>query len=181
MSLLTLFGLLDPLNISNNANATDSPFQYFDEYIARGSGWTLKRILHMEVYTMQHIPIGCSSYFPLPDALQGSKSIVNIKNQDQKCFLWSVLAAFHPVSRKNNPNHVSHYTSLEKEMNMKGLLYPVHTGQIDKFEMQNDVSVNVIGYEDGDFFPVYVSKHRNKTHNVDLFYLTWKDNAHCFP
>jgi hypothetical protein len=63
-------------------------------------------------------------------------------------------------------------------MNMKGLSYPVHTGQIDKFEMQNDVSVNVIGYEDGDFFPVYVSKHRNKTHNVDLLYLTRKDNAH---
>jgi hypothetical protein len=55
-------------------------------------------------------------------------------------------------------------------MNMKGLSYPVHTGQIDKFEMQNDVSVNVIGYEDGDFFPVYVSKHRNKTHNVDFVF-----------
>ena len=45
---------------------------------------------------------------------------------------------------------------------MKGLLYPVHTGQIDKFEMQNDVSVNVIGYEDGDFFPVYVSNKGTK-------------------
>ena len=66
-------------------------------------------------------------------------------------------------------------------MNMKGLSYPVHTGQIEKFEMQNDVSVNVIGYEDGDFFPVYVSKHSNKTHNVDLLYLIWKDNTHCFP
>jgi len=98
--------------------AYQKQFQSFDEYIARGSGWTLKRILHMEVYTMQYRPIGGSSYFPLPDALQGSKSIVNIKNQDQKCFLWSVLAALHPVSRKNNPNHVSHYTSLEKEMNM---------------------------------------------------------------
>ena len=86
MSLLTLIGLLDPLNISNNANATDSPFQSFDEYIARGSGWTLKRILHMEVYTMQHIPIGGSSYFPLPDALQGSKSIVDMKNKTKNAF-----------------------------------------------------------------------------------------------
>jgi hypothetical protein len=145
--------------------AYQKQFQSFDEYIARGSGWTLKRILHMEVYTMQYRPIGGSSYFPLPDALQGSKSIVNIKNQDQKCFLWSVLVALHPVSRKNNPNHVSHYTSLEKEMNIKGLSYPVHTGQIDKFEMQNDVSVNVIGYEDGDFFPVYVSNKGTKEQN----------------
>ena len=142
--------------------AYQKQFQSFDEYIARGSGWTLQRILHMEVYTMQYRPIRGSSYFPLLDALQRSKSIVNIKNQDQKCFLWSVLAALHPVSRKNNPNNVSHYTSLEKEMNIKGLSYSVHTGQIDKFEMQNDVSVNVIGYEDGDFFPIYVSNKGTK-------------------
>jgi hypothetical protein len=50
-------------------------------------------------------------------------------------------------------------------MNMKGLSYPVHTGQIDKFEMQNDVSVNGIGYVDGDFFPVYLSK-QNQGHYV---------------
>jgi len=63
-------------------------------------------------------------------------------------------------------------------MNTKGISYPVHIGQIDKFEMQNDVSINVIGYEDGDLFPIYVSKHKNKTHNVDLLYLTRKDDTH---
>ena len=64
--------------------AYQKQFQSFDEYIARGSGWTLKRILHMEVYTIQYRPIGGSSYFPLPDALQGSKSIVNIKKPRPK-------------------------------------------------------------------------------------------------
>jgi hypothetical protein len=91
MSLLTLLGLLDPLNISNNANATDSPFQYFDEYIARGSGWTLKRILHKEVYTMQHRPIWGSSYFSLPDALSGSLRFHSFPVVDWFClfiYLW---------------------------------------------------------------------------------------------
>ena len=54
----------------------------------------------------------------------------------------------------------------------------MHIGQIDKFEMQNDVSVNVIGYEDGEFFPIYIIRHKNKTDNVDLLYLTRKDDTH---
>lgn len=159
--------------------AYQKQFQSFDEYIARGSGWNLKEILHIEVHTMQYRSIGGSSYIPLPETLLASRSIINIRNRDKKCFLWSILAHLHPA--KDNPNRVSHYTPYERELNMDGISYPVKVNQIPKFELQNDVSVNVIGFDDGDFFPIYTSKHRNKAHKVDLFYITKKDNTHyCY-
>jgi len=46
--------------------ASQKQFQSFDEYIAKGSVWTLKEILHIEVHTMQYRQIGGSSYVPLP-------------------------------------------------------------------------------------------------------------------
>lgn len=105
--------------------------------------------------------------------MEKSHSIVNIKNDENKCFLWSVLAHLHP--KKKNPNRVSHYKKYETELKMTGISYPVKVKQIPKFELQNNVSVNVIGFEDNDFFPIYISKHKNRTHEVDLLYLTKND------
>jgi len=81
----------------------------------------------------------------------------------------------------HNPNRVSHYLRYEKDLNMTGITYPVRVKQISKFESQNDVSVNVFGFEDGDLFPIYISKYKDKKHEVDLLYLTKEDNDHyCY-
>lgn len=161
--------------------AFQKQFSVFDEYIARWSGWTLKQVLHMEVHTIQYQPIRGSSYIHLSETLQNSHSIINIKNSDQKCFLWSVLAALHPVHGKNNPNRVSHYTQFIDELNMTGISYPVQIAQMNKFEEQNEVSVNVIGFGDSDLIPIYNSKQNDKIHKVDLLYITEKNNEHfCY-
>ncbi|GBO13510.1 hypothetical protein AVEN_265542-1 [Araneus ventricosus] len=68
----------------------------------------------MELKTTTHHPLAPSSYIPLPSKLAAKKAVVNIKNTDQKCFIWSVLAALHPV--RQNAERVSHYTSMEQEL-----------------------------------------------------------------
>lgn len=120
----------EEISVHDINEAFQKQFSAFDEYIARGSGWTLKQVLNMEVHILQYRPIG---YMELPDTLKNSKAILNIKNSDQKCFLWSVLAALHPVHGKNNPNRVSHYTPFVDELNMSGISYPVQIAQINKF------------------------------------------------
>jgi len=45
------------------------------------------------------------------------KCIVNVKNNDQKCFIWSVLAALYP--QKINPDRVSNYQPLERTLNVQ--------------------------------------------------------------
>lgn len=83
--------------------AYQKQFKSFDEYIARGSGWTLKHVISMELHTTQYRP----TYFKTPKTLKESHAIINIKNNDNKCFMWSVLAHLHP--KKKNPNRVSNY------------------------------------------------------------------------
>lgn len=159
--------------------AFQKQFTSFDEYIARGSGWTLNAVLHIEVHTVQYKPLGGSNYFDLPKSLKDSHSIINIQNSDEKCFLYAILAHIHPA--KNNPQRVSNYISYQKELNMKDIKYPVQISDIPRFENQNNIAVNVIGYEANNFFPIHISKHRNKSIEIDLLYITRDGNEHyCY-
>ena len=60
-------------------------------YQQNGSGWYFKEVLHLEIHTVVYKPVGGSSYIPLPDWIMLKKAIVNIRNTDEKCFLWCVL------------------------------------------------------------------------------------------
>ncbi|KAK3085511.1 hypothetical protein FSP39_004421 [Pinctada imbricata] len=88
-------------------------FAAFDEYVKRGSSWTLKKIIQFEVFTAKYVPIGGRGHFELPPALKNSLSIINIKNSDDKCFLWSVSASLYP--KADNPNRVIHYLPYENQ------------------------------------------------------------------
>ena len=59
-----------------------------------GSGWVLDEILHLDLSIAQYTVKG-SSYIPLPSKLKEKKAIMNIKNSNNKCFMWSVLASKH--------------------------------------------------------------------------------------
>ena len=86
-----------------------------------------------------------SSYLPLPKELKVKQGCLNIQNNDEKCFLWSILASLHPVKCRNNLDRVSKYQEYEHDLNMSGIQYPVHIKDIGKFEHQNNISVNVYG------------------------------------
>ena len=57
-------------------------------YQQNDSGWYFKEVVHLEIHTVDYKPVGGSSYIPLPDWIMGKKAIVNIRNTDEKCFLW---------------------------------------------------------------------------------------------
>ena len=115
----------------------------------------------------------------LPKKLQGKKALLNIKNEDDKCFTWSILAALHPVDRANNPNRVTKYIPYEAELDMKGIEYPVAARHYGKFENQNNnISINVFGYEDKKIFPLYITKQTDKQHHVNLLLYQEEGKSH---
>lgn len=69
-----------------------------------GSGCVLKKVLHLEIHTVKYTPLNASRYIPLPKTLQSRSSLSNIRNDEQKCFQWNVLAAHTP--RKNQRTFV---------------------------------------------------------------------------
>ena len=86
-----------------------------------------------------------SSYLPLPKELKAKQGCLNIQNNDEKCFLWSILVLLQPVQCRNNPYRVSKYQEYEHDLNMSGIQYHVDIKDIGKFEHQNNISVNVYG------------------------------------
>ncbi|CAC5423990.1 unnamed protein product [Mytilus coruscus] len=147
-----------------------------EEFIHKGSNWIVNKVLGLEVNTVKYSPISGSSYMELPSKLHHSHAITNIKNEDKKCFLWSVLAALHPAER--NPDRVFHYTKYADSLNLTGIDFPVSLSKVEKFEKQNNLSINVFGWEDGQVFPLYMTKMLNGSNEIDLLYLSDDRNSH---
>ena len=62
-------------------------------------------------------------------------------------FLWRVFVALHPVNESKRPQRVHHYRSYENELDLKGISFLVDINQIEKSEKQNNLDINIIGYE----------------------------------
>jgi len=114
-----------------------------------------------------------SSYIPAPAFLVGKRCLVNIHNySDQKCFVSAVLSALHEPER--NKEFVWRYKKHKHELDVEGLLFPMKTKQISKFEDMNmDIAVNVLYFkrESKDFTVEYKSLHHGRKHQVNLLLL----------
>ncbi len=71
-------------------------------------------------------PVNGSSYIPLPEWVANKKAVINIKNDDNNCFIYSVLCGYLDICDKPHPERVNHYTNYlklfkydEKDMPMK--------------------------------------------------------------
>ena len=122
-----------------------------------GSNWTFKSIICLEIHTVVYEPLKGNSYIPLPPKLAQKKAIINMKNEDDKCFTWSVLRALNP--REEHAERIDKdLNKKDDSLNMTGIVYPVQLNAIDKFERQNPtISINVFGYEES-IYPLRVSK-----------------------
>ena len=150
----------------------------FSTYQKEGSGWTQSEILQLDLNVAQYKPFKGSSYLPLPKKLKDEKAIINVENEDNKCFMWSVLVALHPIPRKANPEQIHHYRPNVEEVNLDGIEYAVTVSKIPKFEKQNKVAVNVFGFEEGDLFPEYLTKEREFPVQVKLLLFSKGEKRH---
>ena len=116
-----------------------------------------------------------SSYIDLPIELRGpKKGLLNIKNKDQKCFLWCHVRHINPT--KEHPGKIKKVDRrlAANNLNYDGIEFPVQEKFFSKIEVQNNICINVFGYENKLVFPIYVS---NKGHrdSIDLL-LLFEDN-----
>ena len=140
-----------------------------------GSGWVFDRVLLVFMNIGKYQPLCGASYIPLPKGLTGNIGIVNIQNKDEKCFIYSVLAKLHPF--KENPNRPTHYQPYEQELNMNGIEMPMKLSQVSKFEKQNNISINVFGFEEKVIYPLHITTFRFPSH-VTLLLLSQGDKQH---
>ena len=156
---------------------------------AEGSGWVFMEVIRLILKIDKWDPLKASSYIDLPDELKNKKAIINMKNEDNKCFLWCVLRALNPSKDKHPSRIDKDLKSKENTLNMEGIAYPVNLKDIKRFEKQNlEISVSVLGYsKDNKIYPLRISeytkakKEKERKHNIVLLLIKDGDNSHyCY-
>ena len=131
--------------------------QKLDDEQLEGSGFVFQEIeeVILEIYKVNDIQ--ASSYIELPGKYKDNKSIINIKNNDQYCFLWCILAQLYPV--ENHKDRISKYIIHLNKLNLKGLEFPMKVKDIPKFENLNNLNINVFELTGIVLAPIHVNKN----------------------
>ena len=126
---------------------TDYFINSIEEAQLRGSGFKFINIVKTRLKIIEINQLRGSSYIELPFK---NKNILNIKNtNDNKCFMYSVLAHIHKVDSKDHPQRPIKYMKYEQELNMGGIEYPIKLKDIHKFEAQNpNINIYVFALPD---------------------------------
>ena len=124
-----------------------------------------------------HRPLSVSSYMDLPIELKSTrKGLINIKNKDQKCFLWSHVR--HIDSSKEHPERIKKTDKkIVEKLDYDGVVLAVQEKGFSKIEVKNNICINVFGYEDKLVFPVYAPGQKRED-SIDLLLLIDDDKSH---
>ena len=161
--------------INSDKYGLDKSFQEIlyriDNWINEGSGWITESIEAQYVNIYIYSPLIRSTYIELPDKLKNPmKGLINIKNNDNKCFLWCHIRHLNPL--KLYPERI---TKVDKKMindlDYEGIKFPVSKKDYCRIERQYNICINVFCYENNLTYPVYVSDQKFEN-CMDLFLVT---------
>ena len=104
------------------------------------------------------------------------KGLINIKNKDQKCFLWCHVRHINPS--KEHPERIKKTDKkIAEKLDYDGIEFPVQEKDFSKIEVKNNICINVFGYENELVFPIYVSDQKFED-SMDLLVLNDDDKSH---
>ena len=115
-----------------------------------------------------------SSYLPLPDFIAKRKAVIDPQNGDKVCFKWAIIAADKWMEIDSHPERVSNLREFADNYDWSGLEFPVSLKQIGKFEVKNNISVNVLGLEGKD---IYILKNSNRSDDREIYLLMISENG----
>ena len=148
-----------------------------DKWVSEGSGWVIDRIDSHYLNVTLYKPLNGSSYIKLPAKLGNSrKGLINIKNEDNECFRWCHIRHLNP-QEKNSQRIKKEDKKMINELNYDGINFPLSQKHYNKVETQNDIRINVFGYENGQAFPIYISKEKFDN-QMNLLLITKDEKKH---
>ena len=137
-----------------------------DEQLER-SAFVLNGIVSviLEIYKVNDIE--ASSWVELPEKYKNNKSIINIKNVDQFCFLWCILAHLCPVEDNKSRTF--------DKLNLEGLEFPMKVKDIPKFEKLNNLNVKVFELTKTVLTPIHINMNYDQPQTDLLLF----ENHYC--
>ena len=117
-----------------------------EKWTQRGSGWVVDHVCTLWLDIARYQPLRGGSYIPLPAAVKNKKAVVNVKNTDDQCLRWTLRSAMFPVAK--DPQRPTKYPE-EDGLDFTGIDTPTPISQISKVEKQNNLVINVFGWDKG--------------------------------
>ena len=148
-----------------------------DKWVSEGSGWVIDRIDSHYINVTLYKPLNGSSYIELPTELRNpKKGLINIKNKDDECFRWCHIRHLNPQTE--HPERIKKGDKQFIEgLNYEGIEFPVSQKHCNKVEKQNNIRINVFGYEKGQTFPIHNSKEKFED-QMNLLLITEDEKKH---
>ena len=144
-----------------------------DNWIDEESGWIVELIESQYIIISTYRPLSGSSYVKLPAELRTlKKGLINIKNNDQKCFLWCHVRNANPV--KIHPERITR--EVKKLVNDR-VEFPVREKDFSRIEKKNNICINLFCHANKMTFPIYISDQKIEN-SMDLLLVTDGDKSH---
>ena len=105
----------------------------FSAFLMSGSGWTLKRIIKLDITPAKNKPLKGSSKILLPVGLTGGKKLINMNNEDDYCFMYAATRALNMV--KKDPQRITpELREQAEELNWEDIEFPTPCSERRKRE-----------------------------------------------
>ena len=132
--------------------------------------------LEINIFKYQALKKHMGSYIELPKSLQ-RQGLINIKNTDNYCFIWSYIRYINPLNK--NPNRI---TKKDKELfnniyeKLKYFEFPlkINKNNIEKIENILEINICILSSdENNNVIPIFASENNHKN-DLNLFH--YKDH-----
>ena len=87
-----------------------------EQWNKRGSNFNIERVSRFLLSMHPYRTLHGSTFVHTPEFLANKCCLVNVQNNDEKCFVWSVLSALYPAARNSErlSKYKNHELSLSK-------------------------------------------------------------------
>ena len=90
-----------------------------DQWNKRGLNFNMERVSRLVLSIYPYRPLRGSTFVRTPVFLANKHCLINVQNNDEKCFIWSVLSALYPAA--HNPQRLSKYKCLRTLSQSRGV------------------------------------------------------------
>ena len=160
-------------------NAFQEILYRIHNWINDGSGWVAELIESQYINISSYRPLPGSSVVKLPAELRNiykKKILINIRNNNQKCFLWCHVRHINPV--KIHPERITQTNKeLVNDLEYDGIGFPVQEKDFSEIETNNNICIKVFCYENKLTFTVYNSDQKFEN-LMDLFLVINENKSH---
>jgi hypothetical protein len=143
--------------------------------IRNKSGAVIKSVDKATLNYARYNALRGASFVELPEAIKRKKAVINVKNTDNRCFGYAILACkYANDAYEKNRSEPKQYDKHFIGENLADLDYPVKLADLEKIERELRLPINVVSFYDDKGTGMYSVYHSKLDANAAVNLLYWK-------